>query len=292
MASPNERKLCDAIARIIEVRTNSARTNSIVPERLGHKAPIDYAFQIQNQTYAFEHTSVEAFEGQIGNGKNIETFLSPIREALDGAVPPPGIYYLNIPFETLVGVKRKTWPQIQRTIIQWARDTAAEFHEAAPSRRTRSECPGGVEQSARTTIEGVPVLLRREVHWSTGARFDGRLFPGAYVPKDYGNGRALRIARALDDKCPKLHYWKQQGATTILILENADVALSNHMLIGESLISSISQRNDIPDEVFLADTCIEKEWTIWSLFRANTPWPDEETNTRYKEFDPIQLNAV
>ena len=51
-------------------------------------------------------------------------------------------------------------------------------------------------------------------------------------------------------------------------------------------------REDTPDEILLVDTTIESEWTIWSLFRSGTPWPDEETVHRYVEFNPVELTEV
>jgi hypothetical protein len=91
---------------------------------------------------------------------------------------------------------------------------------------------------------------------------------------------------------PKLRACKEAGARTILILENSDMALSNHWVIYESAEAALAGRADRPDEVWLVDTRIDKEWTAWCLIRQWQGLPDDETAHRFWNFDPLELPAV
>src|SRR5881394_437723 len=64
-AVDNERKACDAFVRSLEALAGKVRSNPYSPEDEGLEPPIEYAFDLGNQSYAVEHTVVEAFEGQI-----------------------------------------------------------------------------------------------------------------------------------------------------------------------------------------------------------------------------------
>jgi hypothetical protein len=68
-------------------------------------------------------------------------------------------------------------------------------------------------------------------------------------------------------KLPKLQACKDAGVRTILVLENGDMALSNHWAIYEAAKAALAGRADRPDEVWLVDTTIPKEWTAWCLIR-------------------------
>jgi hypothetical protein len=97
---------------------------------------------------------------------------------------------------------------------------------------------------------------------------------------------------ALDKKCPKLRECKSNGAISVLVLEEHDIALTNHRSVGEAVQAAIADRTDVPDEIFLVSTAIEQEWTVWSLLRDGTFWPDEDTDRRYREFAASILEEV
>jgi hypothetical protein len=56
--------------------------------------------------------------------------------------------------------------------------------------------------------------------------------------------------------------------------------------------AALTARPDRPDELWLVDTTIEKEWTAWCLIRGGVALPDEETGSRCWNFDPADLQAV
>jgi hypothetical protein len=120
----------------------------------------------------------------------------------------------------------------------------------------------------------------------------GRLFPMRFAPKDYEALRPMRLKKAAGTKLPKLNRWKTDGARSVLVLENGDMALSNHSVILDGIEDAFQERTDLPDEVWLVDTAINKEWTVWCLIRDGHSFPDEESSVRYRDFNPDDLTSV
>jgi hypothetical protein len=286
----NEHRVCDAVARILEARVGTQRGNARCPEKDRIGPPVDYRFDLKGVPYAFEHTIVEAFPEQIRTGVDFDRFVSPIVDALDGSMPKPGVYYLNFSIDPSSGFKRKALPKLQQDVIYSVQQTAAALHAQAPVRRDRHHAPHGDNGSRELKIQGVMVALRREVHWQNRERHDGRLFVTRIAPEDYSTQRQVRLEDALKDKCPKLSDCKKEGAVSVLILENQDISLTNHVVVGEVLERLLAvERPDVPDEIFFVDTCISCQWTAWSVFRDKMFWPDEESSNRYSEFEPSEL---
>jgi hypothetical protein len=82
------------------------------------------------------------------------------------------------------------------------------------------------------------------------------------------------------------------GARSVLVLENGDLSLSNHVVILEAAETALTGRTDRPDDLWLVDTTIESEWTAWCLMRNGVSFPEEETPHRYWDFKPAELDAV
>ena len=118
------------------------------------------------------------------------------------------------------------------------------------------------------------------------------MFCGRFAPPDYETLRVERMRAALAKKVPKLQSWKDTGARSVLLLENRDLSLSNHVVILEAAEEALKGRRDAPDEIWLVDTTIRTEWTVWCLMRDGLSFPDEETPFRFREFRPEDLVDV
>jgi hypothetical protein len=60
----------------------------------------------------------------------------------------------------------------------------------------------------------------------------------------------------------------------------------------EAAEAALAGRNDQPDELWLVDTAINSEWTARCLIRDGVGFPDEDTQHRYWDFKPANLEAV
>jgi hypothetical protein len=181
---------------------------------------------------------------------------------------------------------------VQAAVVGWVRLIAAEMHDEYPTVPTRNCSPHGLQSVRRATIEGVDVQLHREIHWSLPNVAHGRIYCGRFAPTNYERLRTERFRAAFAKKLPKLQCWKDSGARSVLVLENRDFSLSNHVVILEAAEDALKGHHDAPDEIWLVDTTIGKEWTVWCIVRDGLSFPDEDTSFRYREFRPEDLVDV
>lgn len=288
----NERKACDAVARALERLAGVNRTNAYSPEDQGAAAPVEYAFDLGGMQYAIEHTIVEAFAGQIHTGVDFGSFIEPIIAALDHHMVPPGRFVLLFSIDPSRGMNAREIAAAQRAIIAWVEEKAGELHAECPVQPSRSRKPGGFRNGRKATVAGVDLRLQRETHWAEPEAVHGRIVVSRFAPQDYEALRAERMKKAMTKKLPKLKAWKDAGARSVLLLENGDIALSNHVVVLEAAETALAERVDGPDELWLVDTTIEAEWTAWCLMRDGVSFPDDETAHRYGDFKAADLDAV
>jgi hypothetical protein len=121
---------------------------------------------------------------------------------------------------------------------------------------------------------------------------NGRLFALRFAPLNYEQLRKTRIEIALENKLPKLACWQASGAKSILILENGDMALTNHVAVADALEANLVNRTDKPDEIWFVDTTIKSEWTVLRTLSGVEWFPDDESSIRYRDFKPSDLSCV
>jgi hypothetical protein len=288
----NERRACDAVVWVLEERHGAVRANGRSPEDERVGPPVEYVFDLGGRTYALEHTVVEAFDGQIHKDVDFAAFVAPIAAALDHRMPRPGSYRLTFAIRPSKGLRPKRMAEAQAAIVAWVRAAAAEMHAECPDVPMRGRRPYGHESTRRGTVERIDLHLHREVGWSLPEAAYGRVFCGRFAPPNYQALRIERMRAALAKKLPKLKSWKDIEARSVLVLENRDLSLSNHVVILEAAGEALRGRDDAPDEIWLVDTTIETEWTVWRLMRDGVSFPDEETPFRYRDFKPGDLTDV
>ncbi len=161
-----------------------------------------------------------------------------------------------------------------------------------PRRADASRGPYGHESNRRGTVEGIDLHLHREAGWSLPEAAYGRVFCGRFAPPNYQALRIERMRAALAKKLSNLKSWKDIEARSVLVLENRDLSLSNHVVILEAAGEALRGPDDAPDEIWLVETTIETEWTVWCLMRDGVSFPGEETPFRYQDFKPGDLTDV
>src|SRR6266581_1071519 len=124
----NERKACDAVIRSLERLAENSRSKGFSPEDAGAENDVEFVCDIGDINYAFEHTTVEAFDGQIQGDKDFGSFVGPITQALDTKLPKPGLYHLYFPISPSSGMKPKVISRTQEEIIGWVSKTAVALH--------------------------------------------------------------------------------------------------------------------------------------------------------------------
>ena len=126
------------------------------------------------------------------------------------------------------------------------------------------------------------LLIKQRAPWR-----QGRIDLIRSAPADIEERRAERLGRALRDKGPKLAAWKRQGARSVLVLEDNDIALSNHILIRQALALA-AVRTALPDEVFLVCTTTDN-WEVFHFVQRGKMLAEVDSFT---EFDRSELQPL
>jgi hypothetical protein len=285
----NQGKACDAVVRCLEARAGVKRADISHPEKDGTGPPVELRFRLGTQSYAIEHTQIEAFAGQIHTEEELGQLIRPVMDELSGTLPKPGIYHLYFPTSARVGVKANVLQRIRSDFIEWVREHAQHLHARNPEQPTRERNPHGIDDQYRAKPPGFPyeVTLHRRAHWSLSSRHDGVLLAGRFAPEDLEVRRAARLQEALNRKCLKLQRCKEEGARTVLVLEDGDIFLSNHVLIGDVLAVLLAEHSDLPDEIYIVETALDR-WDVRLMKYDQSFLLGED----WTEFNSAQLNDI
>lgn len=264
MGQSNECKCCDAILRVLEHRLSAQRADLHFPDRNNRaEKRVDVCVRIGENRYVLEHTVIEPFEDTMGIGANFCNFVRPINERFSEVLPGPALYTLELRMDHRV-TKKKLVTKAQQALICWVSAEARSLYEMARASEylTKSE----------TTAREFPGLIPYSVCLSctlTGEPSDNEKGKFSVVRWDESDEkqRFQRLCRAFADKCPKLQQCKERGARTILVLEQPDIALSNHIDIRGTLDRAAEKRADLPDEIYLVWAV--PDVTTWYVFPMN-----------------------
>jgi hypothetical protein len=284
MLSTNEGKVCDAIVRRLEEREQRKRTDLCWPEQENHKSAVEIAFKLGDQLYALEHTLIEPFVGHMRMEAQTEKLFTPITSALKDALGEDALFELNLPLNALDGLKSADLERTQRAIIASVKATAPTIPKR-PHPDYRGTPVGPV------MVEKIPlVLCRFEPPIIPGQRFQIR-----HTVDDIEKLRADRMQAAIDKKFPKLAAWKKdEGARSILVLEQNDIQLTNPSIVADNYVPLAMARGDRPDETYLVATCLGPKWWIWPILIDDRSYFDiaQSGETLYWEVDPSAFDDL
>lgn len=275
----NEGKACDAVVRRIEEREGAPREKARSPEREGHPAPVELVCTIGGHLFAFEHTGIEPFSGQIEMAVKNQALFSGLDELLAGALPGAEYFQLLVPVDASLRLTGRDIPRIRNAVTRWIQNTAHGL-PIAPYGRYATPI-------LDNRLEGVPFALSLHRSAVNGV-LRGKFSVKFVVTSDLEAARRKRLQKACDDKFSKLAAWRRErGAQTVLVLEENDIQLTNDQLVADALASVEKGRNDIPDEVFLVSTYLDSKWHVSCLRRAGKTYYDE--GERFWEINPALL---
>ena len=272
----NEGKACDAVVRCIEQRTGEARAAIRRPETERIGPPVDFRLMLGTREYAIEHTQIEAIPGLIRAGEGYSQLIEPVIDEVSGTLSGSAVYKLHFPIDTHLGVKRADLARIRRGLIAWIRAKAQCLYERNRDRLERECRSTRFLDSIEAKPPGFPYPVRL---WIGAARSESRrgalrcARPGV-DDEELEPRLADRLREALRRKCPKLQRCKEDGARTALVLEDNDIAHTNHVLFGECLAALLPERADLPDEIYLVETEV-KSWTVRCMKLDTDCWPVE-----------------
>lgn len=282
----NEGKVCDAVVRRLEEREQQQRANLRWPEQENHPHPVEVVFELSSQLYALEHTGIEPFDGHIRMEAQTAKLFAPITNALKDALGTDALFELYLPINSLHGRKTAQLEAIQQGIIDWVKQTAPTI----PKRDIPDYRGNGVGPTRPANVPFDVTLFRFEPPIVPGKHFQIR-----HTVPNIEKLRADRMQAAIDKKFPKLGAWKKnEGAKSILVLEQNDIQLTNASIVADVYLPLAQARSDRPDETYLVASCITPKWWMWPILIGDRTYYDigKSNDPCYWEFDPSQLTPL
>jgi hypothetical protein len=120
----NEGKVCDAVLRRIEMREEATRTSCRWPERENHDAPVEMVCDIGPQSFAFEHTGVEPFEGFVRLQNDALTHFRPLEVRIAESLSPSDYVLLEMPLKATEGLRGRALAKVQDALAEYVVATA------------------------------------------------------------------------------------------------------------------------------------------------------------------------
>ena len=248
----HEGKACDAVLRFIEKRETAMRQGLRCPDREGHDDPVELACQLNDTLFAFEHTGIEPFSGQIELGNHARSFFKPIEDELAAILPHTELFHLHVPVDATRGLKPRDIPKMRLAIVTWVQAVAPTLPLNTTGRLKSTE--------KNVSVPGVP--FRMSLYRSN------RLIPPGIpliiyhgVSGDREKARRDRIEQGYNKKIGKLAAWKRNAnARTVLIFEDNDIQLTNPQVVADAVLDIVARAAHRPDEIHLVTSCIDPWW--------------------------------
>jgi len=188
--------------------------------------------------FAIEHTSIDS----VANQRRADDWFVQVVDGLDSVIKDCVDCRFTIAFEYDAITRGMDWNCIRADLRRWILDKASSLSHGSHWIVLQTSTP--VDPPIRMLVQ-----KGQSPHIAGFARL---------VPSD--NTLATRLKTLLDRKASKLAKYQSPDVSTILLVENDDVALMNQFV----LLTAIRQAypHGLPqgvDEVWFADTCIPEE---------------------------------
>jgi len=185
--------------------------------------------------FAIEHTSIDTLPAQ----RRDADWYTRVVSGLEAELPIPLACRLHITLDYHAVSTGQDWLAIREALKMWIRNEVPNLTDGT---------------HAIEHVSGIPFRL----HVSKISKRPPRLLFSRYEPVD--NTLPARIRTQFDRKAQKLAKYQSTGQTTVLLVENDDIALMND----QKLLASIRRAypDGLPsgvDELWYADTAIADE---------------------------------
>jgi hypothetical protein len=229
--------------------------------------------------YAIEHTLVQAYPEQIQDGVQFVDALEALETQLSPDLPKTAWFMLTVPSHAFKKLSRRKADQIGTSIAKWVLAFAPLLDLGARFDRRTDTPPGVPFPVTLQSVTGIPAL-------------HGKLRIARYTPPDLENLRFQQLAASLDKKLPKLHVWAQSGARTVLVLEDNDIALTNHVVVSETLRQALATRQLWPDYVVFVMSCMAQFWFASTILEDREFPALSRGGWDYVAFSPADLQDI
>jgi hypothetical protein len=145
--------------------------------------------------------------------------------------------------------------------------------------------------SKRAGPPELPVRVLLQCFQARG-QMRGKVQVARIAPENLEELRRERIRDAISAKGPKLEAEHRLGSVSVLVLEDSDIAISNHIVIADCVHSEVQSREYWIDEIYLVETFWPDEWLVHTLKKGSSIWPTECDNPPRAVFLPDELTDL
>ena len=218
------------------------------------KSGCDAIIERGNERCALEHTTIHGYHDQQQDSARFRRVIVPLEESVGAALPDE---YIEIAIHSRAIPTGTDWDEIQEALDRGLKALIPTLPMSTRSRRHE--------------LPGVPFpvsIVRHEPGYQPGC------FVSRFSPEDGDREISSQWERIVADKTKQLTPYRSEGLTTILLVEQSDVALLNNKLVAEGFARTMDDSNGVAfDEVYIADTEREPLW-IYPIKLGNRRFPD------------------
>ena len=275
----NEGKACDAVVRFLEKLTGETRSDISRPEMdktVPEDRRVDLLLNLGAHEYALEHTRIGLSKNEIRNNIRFTERYEYIKDRISDSLPGPAYFVLEIPVDFRLPPDRKQRERELDELIEWIEISAPYMQEVIANRIKQT---GGQDRTVLsfkvTQLKfGCDIELLRVPYATLAGRRPGSFSIWPIYPDDNDTKELHpeRLQQAFADKCPKLDKYKEDDVRTVLILEGAKLPLTRDYHIGHQLYAILTERTDVPDEIYLVETSTSW-WLVFPVKRDAVHWP-------------------
>lgn len=261
----NEVELCERVIAMLAARLRMELEVTEHPDRdeRNEEAVEMVCGSASGQSFALEHTRIESFGGQIGDGYAFSGLLEPLEDELKGRLP--GRFSLTVAVGAAARLKGAEYPKIRELVKEWVLAQADGLKDGSAVTAAPPGVPFAVTLSRRHSDASLLLVSR-------------------FAPDDLEARRQARVQQAIERKYRKLAKEKAKGRESILILESNDIALGNSSVVGDAAAKALASCPEPPDRVYLVET----DGRPWYLFRLKEG-ADIYPNPRLHDYNTIEI---
>jgi hypothetical protein len=277
----HEGKACDAVLQMLEARAGAVRRNLVVdtPRSRG----VEVVCTIGAKRYALEHTSIDSYPEKRLDDVQFIAVMGPLESELShkGLLRPDCYYSAAVPVHAFAGLKPRDLPGLRDALRTWIIKVAPT---CCPEYRGHN-----LYLSAKPPAVPVPIGLNCTLWPAMGDTFTIARF----APTNLEELRRLRLREAIQKKGPKLQAERNAVAVAVLVLEDFDSAMSNPVLVGQSLRVELEKAPYEIDEAYLVCTHFADSWTVFNIKKGDAYWPSIiHVAPQWRDFDSADLRDI
>lgn len=251
----DEKRVVDSIIAIINYRNNEKYHIVSEPDELNRETEdVECILKSGDKRIAIEHTRSESFINQTSMAMALKNIRENLEHELDGKLPGDKLYTLVMPVDLTRKLPKKKQKVVIDEIKEWIMKETLKMKE-------RDHITRRFEDNNLTFF-----LSSRK----SSLNLNGKLHTHLYVEDLSEDERKKRMKKAFEDKLPKLNKYKKNQFTTILAIEDIDIALSNLPFFEDSIHELRDEFNEIlPDCIYYFSTHNNKIMDAWLIKEGN-----------------------